>query len=191
MIYQKLNTLLCSFKVTSQIFCDGFPKKKLINLPKVIKYTHTSIICLSLQVLQDLQNRLSTHIPFHPPLEGAKQNYGIDTNLLNTIVEFWKTKYNWREREKFLNQFPQYKVNIQGLNIHYIHVKPKETKGVKVRPLLLVHGWPGSVREFYEIIPILTTPRDGLVFEVIVPSLPGKLLRRNETTLVLISYKII
>lgn len=127
------------------------------------------------QVLKDLQNRLSNHVPFHPPLEDAKQNYGMNTNLLTTIVDFWKTKYNWREREKFLNQFPQFKVNIQGLNIHFLHVKPKETKGVKVVPLLLVHGWPGSIREFYEIIPILTAPQKGsnIAFEVIAPSLPG------------------
>lgn len=108
-------------------------------------------------------------------MEGVQQHYGMNTNLLTKIVEFWKTKYNWREREKFLNQYPQFKVNIQGLNIHYIHVKPKAIKGVKVLPMLLLHGWPGSVREFYEIIPILTTPQKGnkFAFEVIVPSLPG------------------
>lgn len=128
-----------------------------------------------LKELQDLQNRLANHIPFQPPLEGVQQQYGMNTNLLTKIVKFWKTKYNWREREKFLNQYPQFKVNIQGLNIHYIHVKPKAIKGVKVLPMLLLHGWPGSVREFYEIIPILTTPQKGnkFAFEVIVPSLPG------------------
>lgn len=99
----------------------------------------------------------------------------MNTNLLNKIVEFWKSKYDWREREKYLNKFPQFKVNIQGLNIHYLHIKPQETKGIKVRPLLLLHGWPGSVREFYDIIPILTTPQAGsnIAFEIIAPSLPG------------------
>lgn len=126
--------------------------------------------------MRDHQFKLENSIPLHPPLEGAKQHYGINTNLLNTIVEFWKNKYDWREREKFLNQFPQFKVNIQGLNIHYIHVKPKQIEGYKVVPLLLVHGWPGSVSEFYETVPILTTPQKGrnIVFEVIVPSLPGR-----------------
>lgn len=127
------------------------------------------------QVLKDLDYRLANHIPFQPPLEGVQQNYGINTNLLKKIIDFWKNNYNWREREKYLNKFPQFKVNIQGLDIHYIHVKPKETKGIKVLPLLLIHGWPGSVREFYEIIPILTTPQKGnkIAFEVIVPSIPG------------------
>jgi juvenile hormone epoxide hydrolase len=60
------------------------------------------------------------------------------------------------------------------LKIHFIHVKPKAKAGVKVFPMLLLHGWPGSVREFYEIIPMLTTPsEDNIAFEVIAPSLPG------------------
>lgn len=62
------------------------------------------------------------------------------------------------------------------MNIHFIHAKPKDVpEGVQVVPILLVHGWPGSVREFYEMIPILTTPQKGrnFVFEVVAPSLPG------------------
>ncbi|CAH1183115.1 unnamed protein product [Phaedon cochleariae] len=127
------------------------------------------------EVLRDLERRLASTLPFQPPLEGAKQHYGMNTDLLKNITEFWKTKYNWREREALLNQFPQFKVNVQGLNIHYIHVKPKPTKGMRVLPLLLLHGWPGSVLEFYDMIPLLTTPQKGrdFVFEVIVPSLPG------------------
>ncbi|KAJ8948747.1 hypothetical protein NQ318_017916 [Aromia moschata] len=132
-------------------------------------------INVSDEILADLQQRLANALPFQEPLEGAKQHYGMNAKLLKTVVDFWRTKYNWREREKFLNQFPQYTVNIQGLRIHYIHVKPTNTKGLKVLPLLLVHGWPGSVREFYEIIPLLTTPQQGMdfVFEVVAPSLPG------------------
>lgn len=56
-----------------------------------------------------------------------------------------------------------YRESFQGLNIHFIHAKPKNVpQGVEVLPLLLIHGWPGSVREFYEIIPILTTPQKGI-----------------------------
>ncbi|RZC42038.1 juvenile hormone epoxide hydrolase-like protein, partial [Asbolus verrucosus] len=126
-------------------------------------------------VLKDLQQRLTNARTFVPPLEGIQQQYGINTKLLNNIVDYWRTKYNWREREKFLNQFPQYTVSVQGLRLHYLHVKPKTQQGFQVLPLLLLHGWPGSVREFYEIIPYLTTPTPGrnFVFEVIAPSLPG------------------
>lgn len=126
-------------------------------------------------MLKDLQSRLENHIPFQPPLEDAKHHYGINTHLLNTIVNFWKTKYDWRKRETFLNQYPQFRVNIQGLNIHYIHVKPKQTKFVKVLPLLLTHGWHLHIRELYDMIPFLTAPQKGgnFVFEVIAPSMPG------------------
>jgi juvenile hormone epoxide hydrolase len=65
-------------------------------------------------------------------------------------------------------------VYICSLNIHYIHVKPKTTANTKVYPLILLHGWPGSVREFYDFIPMLTKPsKDNIAFEVIAPSLPG------------------
>lgn len=127
------------------------------------------------QELGDLKRRLENTNTLTPPLEGIQHEYGINTNLLKEIIEFWKTKYDWREREKFLNKYPQYKVNIQGLNIHYLYAKPQVKEGVRVLPLLLLHGWPGSIREFYEIIPILTTPQKGrdYVFEVLAPSLPG------------------
>nr|XP_022920508.1 juvenile hormone epoxide hydrolase 1-like [Onthophagus taurus] len=128
------------------------------------------------KVLDDLKSRLQHARPFVTPLENSQQNYGINSKLLQEIVDFWKTKYDWRQREKFLNKFPQFITNIQGLNIHYLHVKPQQVPSTtKVLPLLLLHGWPGSVREFYEIIPLLTTPRKGqnFVFEVIAPSLPG------------------
>ena len=60
------------------------------------------------------------------------------------------------------------------MKIHFIHVKPKSTPNTKVYPIILLHGWPGSVREFYDIIPLLTSPnKDNIAFEVIVPSLPG------------------
>ncbi|RZB40630.1 juvenile hormone epoxide hydrolase-like protein, partial [Asbolus verrucosus] len=127
-------------------------------------------------ILEDLRNRLKNARNFIPPLEGIHQQYGMNTDLLKKIVDFWITKYDWREREKVLNQFPQFKTNIQGLEIHYIHAKPKNVpSGVKILPLLLLHGWPGSVREFYEIIPLLTTVQKDkhFVFEVIAPSLPG------------------
>ncbi|XP_018570554.1 juvenile hormone epoxide hydrolase 1-like [Anoplophora glabripennis] len=133
-------------------------------------------INVSDEALKDLQRRLANALPFQEPLEDVKQHYGMNANLLKNIVDFWRTKYDWREREKFLNQYPQFTVSVQGLRIHYLHVKPKETKGVKVLPLLLLHDWPGSIREFYEMIPLLTTPQKGrdFVFEVIAPSMPVK-----------------
>lgn len=96
---------------------------------------------------------------------------------MKEILLYWQNEYNWKEREKYLNRFPQFKINIQGLDIHFLHVKPKNVpENVKVLPLLLIHGWPGSVREFYEILPKLTEydKKRNFVFEVIAPHIPGK-----------------
>ncbi|XP_060535596.1 juvenile hormone epoxide hydrolase 2-like [Cylas formicarius] len=130
---------------------------------------------ISSDILADLQNRLLNAVPLQPPLEGAKQWYGLNTNVLQDVVDYWSTQYNFSSRQEFFNQYPHYKTEIQGLNIHFVHVKPVNPDGLKVLPILLAHGWPGSFVEFYEIIPILTTPQEGrdFVFEVIVPSLPG------------------
>ncbi|RZC34647.1 juvenile hormone epoxide hydrolase-like protein, partial [Asbolus verrucosus] len=132
-------------------------------------------INVSDEIINDLHQRLNNARPFTPPLEGIQHQYGLNTKLLTEIVEFWRTKYNWREREIFLNKFPQFTISVQGLRLHYIHVKPIDPDGLRVLPLLLLHGWPGSVREFYEILPFLTNPQPGynFVFEVIAPSLPG------------------
>ncbi|XP_044269723.1 juvenile hormone epoxide hydrolase 1-like [Tribolium madens] len=131
-------------------------------------------INISEEVLQDLQHRL-TNAKLTPPLEGIQHQYGLNTKLLSKIVTYWRTKYDWKAREKFLNQYPQFIVSVQGLRLHYIHVKPKKTENVKILPILLLHGWPGSVREFYSTIQLLTKPTKGgnFIFEVIVPSLPG------------------
>lgn len=143
------------------------------------------------QELKDFQWRLEHHRPFTPPLEGIQQQYGMNTNLLKEIVRYWQNEYNWKEREKYLNKFPQFKINIQGLDIHYLHVKPKDVpKTVKVLPLLLIHGWPGSVREFYEILPKLTEydKKRNIVFEVIAPHIPGKFILHTEFFLNSIFY---
>ncbi|CAH1132410.1 unnamed protein product [Ceutorhynchus assimilis] len=134
-------------------------------------------IDVSTEILDDLKHRLDIALPLQPPLEGVKQHYGMNSNLLQKIIDHWTTKYNWTERQSFLNQYPQYTTMIQGLNIHFLHVKPQVDKAsnIKILPLMLLHGWPGSVREFYEMIPFLTQPQNGrrAVFEVIIPSMPG------------------
>ncbi|XP_011879720.1 PREDICTED: juvenile hormone epoxide hydrolase 1-like [Vollenhovia emeryi] len=136
------------------------------------------VIKVTKSVIDDLNERILKRREFVEPLEDAAWTYGISTTYLKDVLEYWRTKYNWTEREALLNKYPQYMTNIQGLDIHFYHVKPHippERKNVKVLPLLIVHGWPGSVVEFQKIIPMLTTPRPDrdFVFEVIAPSLPG------------------
>ncbi|KAK3876971.1 hypothetical protein Pcinc_018280 [Petrolisthes cinctipes] len=131
--------------------------------------------------LKDLKDRLALPLRLTPALEGTNFTYGFNSDTLSRIVTYWTKKYDWRKREALLNKYPQYKTQIEGLDIHFLRATAGDTsggarkKGVKVVPLLLVHGWPGSVVEFYSILPLLTTPREGssVVFEVICPSIPG------------------
>ncbi|KAJ8877465.1 hypothetical protein PR048_021920 [Dryococelus australis] len=126
--------------------------------------------------LDDLKQRLMQVPDLTPPLEGIGFEYGFNSKYLQDVVQYWRDKYDWRQRENFLNSLPQFKTYVDGLDMHFIHVKPKNVPAnTRVLPLLLLHGWPGSIREFYSIIPLLTTPRSGVdfVFEVVVPSLPG------------------
>ncbi|XP_065092833.1 juvenile hormone epoxide hydrolase 1-like [Ochlerotatus camptorhynchus] len=129
------------------------------------------------EVIEKLRSKLNDAPTLVKPLEGTAFEYGFNSNRLQDILKYWKSTYlnKWNEREAFLNQFPHFQTQIQGLNIHFIHVKPNVPAGTKVLPLLLLHGWPGSVREFYDVIPKLTTKSNDkdFVFEVIVPSLPG------------------
>lgn len=128
-------------------------------------------------MIEDLNSRLDNTRELTKPLKGIEFQYGFNTDTLKKLITYWRKDYKWRDREAFLNKYPQFKTQIQGLDVHFIHVKPKITGQVKKTvPLLLMHGWPGSVREFYSMIPILTEkPLHGadFVFEVIVPSLPG------------------
>ncbi|VDM70267.1 unnamed protein product, partial [Strongylus vulgaris] len=85
--------------------------------------------------------------------------------------------YSWKKYEGIINQFKQFKTEIEGLKVHFIR-EPAASGYKKVVPLLIVHGWPGNVFEFYKIIPILTDPKkhgieSEVAFEVIAPSIPG------------------
>ncbi|XP_013138400.1 PREDICTED: juvenile hormone epoxide hydrolase-like [Papilio polytes] len=126
-------------------------------------------------MITDLRGRLKNHRPLVPPLEGVAFEYGFNSQVIEPWLKYWAEEYPFKEREQFLNQFPQYKTNIQGLDIHFIRVKPQVPAGVEIVPLLILHGWPGSVREFYEAIPLLTKQQPGynFAFEVIAPSQPG------------------
>lgn len=87
-----------------------------IDVPKEVLnflYSRTKLVAKLFQVIKDLHRRLDTALPFQPPLEGVNQHYGMNTNLLKTIVEYWRHQYNWTERQAFFNQFPHFKTKIQ------------------------------------------------------------------------------
>ena len=126
------------------------------------------------KVLDDLKDRLAKTRWADEP-ENAGWDYGTNPAYLREIVTYWKDKFDWRKQEAALNQFPQFKVNIEGVNIHFIHVKGK---GPNPKPLLLTHGWPDCFYRFYKVIPMLTDPakyggNPNQSFDVIIPSIPG------------------
>nr|ALO17566.1 juvenile hormone epoxide hydrolase [Scylla paramamosain] len=125
--------------------------------------------------LDDLKARLALPLRLTPALKDANFTYGFTDTTLDAVVKYWRTKYDWKKREERLNSYPHFKTQIEGLDIHFLRAAAKAGPGVTVVPLLMVHGWPGSVVEFYNILPLLTTPQEGsgVAFEVICPSIPG------------------
>ena len=125
-------------------------------------------------VLTDLNERLArVRWPDEPP--GAGWQYGSDLSYMQELVAYWRERFDWRAHEAKLNEFRQYTVPVAGIDLHYIH---QPGVGPDPLPLLLSHGWPSSVWEFYKLIPLLTDPaRFGSdpadAFTVVAPSLPG------------------
>jgi epoxide hydrolase len=124
--------------------------------------------------LDDLAARLAaTRWP--DEVTGAGTSYGMPLAVVKRLAERWAGGYEWRAHEARLNEFPQYTTVIDGQNIHFLHVRSAEPGAV---PLLLLHGWPGTVAEFARMIGPLTDPRGhggdpSRAFHVVVPSLPG------------------
>jgi epoxide hydrolase len=124
--------------------------------------------------LDDLAARLAaTRWP--DEVTGAGTEYGMPLGTTRRLAEHWRTGYDWRAHEAQLNEFPQFRTTIDGQTIHFLHVRSAEPGAL---PLLLLHGWPGSVLEFAGLIGPLTDPRahgadPAQAFHVVVPSLPG------------------
>ncbi len=109
------------------------------------------------------------------PLPGDGWDTGVPTAWLRTLVEHWRTGYDWRAAERELNAIPQFTTVIDGQRIHFLHARSPEPGAL---PLILTHGWPGSVVEFLDLVGPLTDPRAhggdaGDAFHVVIPSLPG------------------
>ena len=112
---------------------------------------------------------------FYPAPVDDNWQYGMKTSVLKDVRDHWLNTYDWRKAEADLNKFPQFRAEVDGMELHFIHVVG-EAKGK--RPLLITHGWPGSVFEFWQSIEPLAYPSrfGGKVedaFDLVIPSLPG------------------
>src|SRR5262245_44690638 len=124
--------------------------------------------------LDDLRDRLArTRWPDELP--GAGWAYGIPLAYTRELAEHWRTGYDWRRHEARLNEFPQFTTTIDGANVHFLHVRSPEAHAL---PLIVTHGWPGSVVEYLDLLGPLSDPRahggdPADAFHVILPSIPG------------------
>jgi len=114
--------------------------------------------------LRDLRERLArTRWPDEPPLE--PWSTGTSLAYVKDLCEYWRSRFDWRAWEARLNAFAQFTAQVSGIELHFIHARSPKPEAI---PLLLSHGWPGSVFEFHKLIPLLTPH-----FHVVAPSLPG------------------
>jgi pimeloyl-ACP methyl ester carboxylesterase len=124
--------------------------------------------------LDDLQERLArTRWPDELP--GAGWDYGVPLDHVKDLAEYWRTGYDWRKHEARMNAYPQFTTEIDGQKIHFFHIRSPEPDAL---PVLLTHGWPGSVAEYLDVFDALSDPRShgadpADAFHLVVPSLPG------------------
>ena len=126
------------------------------------------------EAIADLRGRLA-RTRFPAQALRAHWAYSTDVAYMRELVDYWRDGFDWRAQEARLNAFPQYKVPLHGIEVHFLHVPGQ---GPSPCPLLLLHGWPGSVFEFLELIARLADPArfggdPADAFTVVAPSLPG------------------
>ena len=129
---------------------------------------------ISNEILQNINSKVKNYQWHEMPDDGG-WDYGTNLDYMKEFAEYWSSKFDWKKTEEKINKFKNFKTNIDGIDIHFIHEKGS---GSNPKPLLLNHGWPGSIVEFLDIIDQLAHPENygGNIedsFDVIVPSLPG------------------
>ncbi|MET9317457.1 epoxide hydrolase family protein [Kribbella sp. NPDC003505] len=131
-------------------------------------------IAVPQEELDDLRERLD-RTRFTEELPDTGWDYGVPVGYVRDLVAHWRTRYDWRVWEAKLNQHPQFTTEIGGQRIHFLQVLSPEPGAT---PLILTHGWPGSIAEFVDVIGRLTDPRahggdPATAFHLVIPSLPG------------------
>ncbi len=126
------------------------------------------------EMLVDLRDRLA-RTRFIDDFEGSEWTFGVSRSYLQELCQYWWTTFDWRAQEAILNSFDQFQVPVDGQPIHFIHARSPSPAAL---PLLLVHGWPGSIFEFVKVIGPLCDPvafggDEADAFHVVAPSIPG------------------
>ena len=127
--------------------------------------------------------RRASTAPAGPTSCPASATYGVHTDSTSsTLADYWRTGYDWRAVEARLNAYPQFTTEIDGQHVHFLHVRSPERDAL---PLILTHGWPGSIVEFLDVIGPLVDPRahggdPADAFHLVIPSLPGLRLLRPD-----------
>ncbi|TEB42975.1 epoxide hydrolase [Flavobacterium circumlabens] len=153
---------------------SGFAQNAITTNVKPSESIRPYTVAVSDVTLKDLRQRvLSTKWPEKETV--LDQSQGVQLAKLKGLAQYWSTNYDWRKAEAKLNSYPQFLTKIDGVDIHFIHVRSKEPNAM---PVILTHGWPGSVFEFIKVIGPLTDPvayggKPEDAFDVIIPSLPG------------------
>jgi len=131
-------------------------------------------INISNKIVEDINTKVANY-PWHEMPDDGGWGYGTNLNYMKELSKHWIEKFDWKKTEEKINKFKNFKTNIDGIDIHFIQEKGS---GANPKPLLLSHGWPGSIIEFLDIIDQLAHPEKfgGKAedsFDVVVPSLPG------------------
>lgn len=135
---------------------------------------HPFKLSIPQSTLDDLQTRL--RITRWPDKETVTDwSQGVPLNAIQDLCEYWQTNYDWRKCEALLNSYPQFTTTIDGVEIYFLHIESKHENAL---PLLLTHGWPGSILEFRDVIEKLIDPEShggsaGDAFHLVIPALPG------------------
>ena len=129
---------------------------------------------ISQEILQNINSKVK-NFQWHEMPDDGGWEYGTNLEYMKEFANYWINKFNWRKTEEKINKFKNFKTNVDGIDIHFIHEKGS---GSNPKPLLLNHGWPGSIIEFLDIIDQLAHPENyggnkEDSFDVVVPSLPG------------------
>ena len=126
------------------------------------------------ETIKSIRARVAAY-PWHEMPDDGGWDYGTNLDYMKEFCDYWVNDYDWRAQEAEINRFPHFKASVDGIDLHFIHEKGS---GTNPKPLIISHGWPGTIVEFLDFIDLLAHPEKhgGNIedaFDVVAPSLPG------------------